>query len=120
MANKLKGYIVSAVDQIHVELYGGGPSTAGEDFVIIRPPDEEYRRFLEAVYNEDAAEGSLTADDLCAAQLIKDYALRNGIYWVSTMDLQSLVKALRVVLRRYGMSRKERRVQWESSPPSAA
>jgi hypothetical protein len=68
----------------------------------------QYRRALEAVHDEDAIEGSLAADNLVAATIIRDYARQNGHEHVADKKLATIVKAMSVVLRRYGISRKER------------
>jgi hypothetical protein len=70
--------------------------------------DEEYRRLLESVYNEDAVEGSLIADDLLAAQMIREYARAKGITYLKDRKLATIVKSLNVVLRRYDFDRKAR------------
>lgn len=69
----------------------------------------QYQGFLEAVYNEEAAEGSTKADDLEAAAMIRQYAIDNKIPLIPTKKKETIAKALNVVLRRYGISRKERR-----------
>jgi len=81
------------VETIHLQLY----------------ENAEYQRLLDAVYDEDAVEGSLSADNLLAAQMIRECAKQNGRDpYVAEKKLATLSKALGVVLRRYGMSRKER------------
>lgn len=81
------------VEAIHVQLY----------------ENAEYQRFLDAVYDEDAVEGSLAADNLQAAQMIRNKAREAGHDpYVAEKKLATISKALGVVLRRYGMSRKER------------
>lgn len=84
------------VDDIHKALWG---------------VDDEYRRLLDAVYDEDAVEGSLAADNYLAAKVIRDYAIKDGRNpYVAGKKLATLVKALNVVLRRYHMTRKERAI----------
>jgi hypothetical protein len=69
----------------------------------------DYQRLLDAVYDEDAVEGSLAADNILAAQMIRDTAAAgNADLYVAEKKLATISKALSVVLRRYGMSRKER------------
>lgn len=72
--------------------------------------DEVFHSFLFAVYDEQAIEGSLAADNIEAARMIRDYARKqdkNGI--LSKSKLATIVKAMGVVQRRYGESRKDRR-----------
>ena len=81
------------VDRIHVILWDN--------------PD--YQRFLNAVFDSDAVEGSCTADNFEAARMIRSYATENkDFYYVSKKNLTTLVKSMSVVLRRYHMSRHER------------
>ena len=67
-----------------------------------------YQAVLDAVYDEDAVEGSLAADNLMAAQMLRDLARKDGVPQVANRKLATIVKALGVVLRRYRLSRKER------------
>jgi len=71
----------------------------------------EYRALLDAVYDEDAVEGSLSIDNAKAAEMIRDYANRSDIPYISSKKLATIVKALNVVLRRYKMTRKERAIR---------
>lgn len=71
--------------------------------------DAKYTAFLDAVYDNDAVEGSLSADNVKAAECIREYAsLNNRVPVVAKKKLATIVMSLNVVLRRYGMSRKER------------
>ena len=80
-----------------------------EDAHLALYDNEQYQRFLDAVYDEDAVEGSLAADNLEAARMIREHAREgNRDAYVADKKLATLSKALGVVLRRYGMSRKER------------
>jgi hypothetical protein len=76
---------------------------------------EKYNDFLDAVFPEDAREGSLVADDHEAARMVREYAsevigdggaMRDS--YVASKNLATIVKALRVVLRRYKSSREQR------------
>jgi transposase len=84
-------------------------------------PDEvlrvKYNTYLDAVYDEDAVEGSMVADDFEAAAIIRKFAgdqtddkgnVRDP--YVASKKLATLVKALRVVLNRYKASRDHRRI----------
>lgn len=70
---------------------------------------EEYRILLDAVYVEQAVEGSLIADDFLAATMIRKHAKETGNKYVAGQKLDTIRKCLGVVLRRFGISRKERR-----------
>jgi hypothetical protein len=70
---------------------------------------EKYKGLLDAVYDEDAVEGSLAADNFLVATMIRDYAREdNHDPYVANKKLATLIKALGVVLRRYGWSRSQR------------
>jgi hypothetical protein len=71
--------------------------------------DEDYQAVLEAVHPEQALEGSLIADDFEAARLIREHARGQGDGYVAKQKLDTIRKSLQIVLRRYGISRKERR-----------
>jgi len=70
--------------------------------------DKKYRGFLRAVWDEQAVEGSLAADNIMAARMIRDRAEADGSE-VAGEKLATIAKALGVVLRRYHSTRKERR-----------
>ena len=71
--------------------------------------DDSFHTAIDAVYNTQANEGSLLADDFSACIIIRDYAENNGHTMVAAQNLATLRHCLGVVLRRFGMSRKERR-----------
>ena len=79
-----------------------------EDLHIKLWSSPAYQQVLAAVYDEDAVEGSLAADNLMAAQMLRKQAQQDGVAQVSNRKLATIVKALNVVLRRYHLSRKER------------
>ena len=79
------------VDLIHVQLWA----------------DEKYRKYLSGIDEASTVEGSFYIDDIEAAKMIREYARCRGS-WVSLQNIASIVKALRVVKRRYSISRKER------------
>lgn len=88
------------VEEIHLMLY----------------EDDDYQRFLYAVYDEQAVEGSLAADNIMAAGMIRDKAAKvDKFHPLLTGNdgkpekLATISKALGVVLRRYNQSRRDRR-----------
>lgn len=81
------------VEKVHITLVG----------------DEKYLAFLNAVYDEQAIEGSLEADDHEAARMIRDKAQKLGISELSREKLATIRKSLGVVLRRYDFDRTTRR-----------
>ena len=82
------------VEDVHIALYDDSP---------------DYRRLLEAVWDSDAVEGSLAIDNTMAAMMIRDKAKDMPGNPVGAKKLDTIVKSLTVVLRRYHNSRKERR-----------
>jgi hypothetical protein len=81
---------------------------------------EDYRNYLEAVYDEDAVEGSLAADNTMAAMMIREKAQTQGSE-VAHKKLATISKALNIVMRRYHADRKRRRntVGGEFVPPDS-
>ena len=71
--------------------------------------DVKYREYLRAVYDAHAVEGSLAADNVLAAMMIRDKAKERSISEVANEKLAIINMALGVVLRRYHASRKQRR-----------
>lgn len=70
---------------------------------------EIYKRLLVAVSDGETVEGSLTCDDHEAARMLRDLAKKENSP-VKDKPLASFKLALKVVMRRYHMSRKERAV----------
>lgn len=76
---------------------------------LIIDKNEQYERLLWAVYDEQAVEGGLSDDNTFAASMIRDKAKKMGVAEVATAKAATIRKALNIVLRRYGQSRKQRR-----------
>jgi hypothetical protein len=76
---------------------------------ILVNEDAKYRAYLRAVYDAHAVEGSLAADNVLAAMIIREKAKEIGSTDVATEKLAIINLALGVVLRRYHASRKQRR-----------
>lgn len=71
--------------------------------------DEKYVALLRATYDQHAVEGSLAADNVLAAIMIREKAKDIDYVDVAHEKLGIINLALGVVLRRYKMSRKQRR-----------
>jgi hypothetical protein len=80
-----------------------------EDIHRMLCEDEDYLSLLKAIYDEQAVEGSLGADNVMASQMIRNRAKKIDGNELANEKLATISKALGVVLRRYGASRKERR-----------
>jgi hypothetical protein len=90
-----------------------------EDIHRVLIEDEQYRKYLRAVYDAHAVEGSLAADNVMAAMMIRERAKENNVADIANEKLAIINLALGVVLRRYHASRKQRRnmVQGEEVAP---
>ena len=90
-----------------------------EDIVIALWENAEFQAFLEAVYDEDAVEGSLAADNLEAAAMIRNYASENDYPEIANKKKATISKVLGVVMRRYNRDRNRRRntVKGQFVPP---
>jgi hypothetical protein len=82
-------------------------------FIALTESDqnEKFRAYLTATYPEHSQEGSLAADDFQAARMIREWADTHGRSELSGEKLTTIVKSLNVVLRRYRISRNERRME---------
>ena len=71
--------------------------------------NDKYRALLRATYDAQAVEGSLAADNILAAMMIREKAKEICSTEVANEKLAIINMALGVVLRRYKQSRKQRR-----------
>ena len=76
---------------------------------LINGGNVEFLALLNAVHNEDAVEGSISADNFMAAKMIRDHASEDGDSIVAEADLTRIARAEGVALRRYGLDRTTRR-----------
>lgn len=76
-------------------------------FLPLYEENEDFRGLLEAVYDSEAVEGSMRADDYDAATMLRQSAPEGSR--VAQANKETLRRALGVVLRRYNISRNERR-----------
>jgi hypothetical protein len=70
---------------------------------------EKYKDHLRAVTDAEAIEGSLALDNGDAARMIRDMAHEMNEHIIARLKLKAIIIHLNVVLKRYGMSRSERR-----------
>jgi hypothetical protein len=73
--------------------------------------NENFMKYVDAIYNEQAVEGSLDEDDTMAALIIRDVAEKDKHVEVAKQNLRTIKLAMRVCLRRFGVSRPEREEQ---------
>jgi hypothetical protein len=78
-----------------------------EDVFLALFDDPDFQKYLDAVGNDDAVEGSVLADEFEAARMIRKHAPDSSP--LKQKKLETIRKALAVVMRRYEISRKERR-----------
>ena len=76
---------------------------------MVNGGNPDFLALLNAVQNEDAVEGSITADNFMAAKMIRDHASEHGDSVVAEANLTRIVRAEGVALRRYGLDRTTRR-----------
>jgi hypothetical protein len=76
---------------------------------------------LRPVSDDESKEGWLGFEEVGAVQMIRDYAVANGHPRVAALNGAAIRGALGVVLRRYGMSRNQRRYTVDGTivPPNA-
>jgi hypothetical protein len=69
--------------------------------------------------DSDAVEGSLAIDTIKAAEMIRVFATNSSNPFVKDKNLATITRALKVVLRRYGIGREQRAdmVGGEHVPP---
>jgi hypothetical protein len=81
--------------------------------VIVRlwDADEDFMKYVEAIYDEEAVEGSLEDDDTMAAQIIRNVAKKENLTEIASKNLHTIKLAMRVGLRRFGVARPEREQQ---------
>jgi hypothetical protein len=82
------------VDMVHLVLYD----------------DAEYKRLLHAVHHSQAVTGRLAFDDYKLAERVMDQAKEMDLVGITSENFGTIHSSLQVVLRRYGLSRSERRV----------
>jgi len=85
------------VEQIHLRLW----------------EKEEYQKYFRPIWRAESIEGNFLIDEAMAAMQVRAYAINAGNDFPIAKDrdtkLQAIVNSLHVVLKRYGLTRKERR-----------
>jgi hypothetical protein len=84
---------------------------------------EQFMKLVTAIYDSQSVEGSLEDDDMMAAIVIRDFAKKEGrARRVADQKVHTIKLAMRVGLRRFGVSRPEREEKATlptPQPPSA-
>lgn len=80
-----------------------------EEILLKLWPEQSFMKYLDALYDSQAVEGSLEADDFEAARIIRQYAKDdNHSPLVAGENLTTIVRAMRVAQRRYNIGRQQR------------
>src|SRR5262245_39852492 len=80
--------------------------------------DQQFMKYVNAIYDSQAVEGSLGDDDVMAALIIRDTAKKDKHVEVAEQNVHTIKLAMRVGLRRFGVSRPERFEQAALPAPS--
>ena len=70
--------------------------------------DENFMRYVEAIYDSQAIEGSMADDDVMAALIIRDTAKRDKHIEVADQNVHTIKLAMRVALKRFDIGRGQR------------
>lgn len=73
--------------------------------------DAKFMRYVDAIYDSAAVEGSLDDDDTMAALMIRDRAGKDNHVEVAAQNVRTIKLAMRVVLRRFGIDRPTREAE---------
>ena len=90
-----------------------------EDIVIKIWEDEDFQKYIEAIYDSEAVTGSKDDDTVMAALMIKQYAEKNGHVEVAAKNLHTVKLAMCVVLRCFNQGRSDRFEAAELPAPSS-
>jgi hypothetical protein len=80
-----------------------------EDVHLLLAENAEYKRYMTAIFAEQSQEGSLYADDLELARMIRAKAEEMGNAELANEKKSTIAKALNIVLGRYELTRTQRR-----------
>jgi hypothetical protein len=81
--------------------------------------EPEFKKYRDALEDDACVEGSVFADDICAAQMIRKKAEVLGLHQVEDADLTLLSQKLRAAERRFNVARKQRANAPDDVPPTA-
>lgn len=75
-----------------------------EDIFVQLWKDPDFHKLLEAVDNKQAVEGDVRLDHHEAARKIRDKAIKDEVDMVAQQQMKSVIHALHVVMKRYGVN----------------
>jgi hypothetical protein len=70
--------------------------------------DANFMKYVNAIYDSQAVEGSMDDDDVMAALIIRDTAKRDKHVEVADQNVHTIKLAMRVALRRFDLGRGQR------------
>jgi len=71
--------------------------------------DPDYKQYLNAYNRDMAVEGSITCDEVKAAEMIRDEAKKQGLVMIQSAKLAEIIRPLRRVMKKGNIARKQRR-----------
>lgn len=81
-----------------------------ESFLPSLVKNPQFLPLVNGVYDDDTVEGTMAADQLCAAIMVRAAASHDDAdHPLAKKKLATIAKALNVVLKRYGFGRNQRR-----------
>ncbi len=80
-----------------------------DDIFIRLWENPKFRELFEAIHPSQTVEGSFSADDLVAAEMVRKYAEDHHMPTTTNTKLAAIVYSLHVVSRRFDQSRNQRR-----------
>lgn len=89
-----------------------------QDIVLKLWPDQNFMKYLDATYDSEAVTGSRMIDDVLAAQIIQQTADKAGDSEVSEKKLDTIVRAMKVAQKRFGIGRQQRSDEGEPITPT--
>jgi hypothetical protein len=79
-----------------------------EDAFLKLWEDVAFKRYFVPIWRSQTIEGSFIADEICAVQMLRAFAKENNMPIAREANIDSLQHSLRVVAKRYGLSRRVR------------
>jgi len=70
--------------------------------------NEEFMKYVNAIYDSEAVEGSMDDDDVMAALIIRDTAKQDKHIEVADRNIHTIKLAMRVALKRFDVGRGQR------------
>jgi len=71
--------------------------------------DANFRKLFEAIHPSQTVEGSFSADDQVAAEMVRQYAKEHHMPVTADTKLAAIIFSLHIVARRFDQSRNQRR-----------